>query len=60
MAKQDSRMAALEFMETDIEDKEKLRALQFRITCAEKFDGWLQELITRGREALEVQHGTKK
>lgn len=46
--------AALEMRDVDLKDEKKLREIQNRIWRATQFEGWLQELITRGREALEA------
>lgn len=60
MAKQEVEAAALEFKDVDLGDAPKVRAIQNRIWRATQFESWLVELITKGREALEVmKHGTQ-
>jgi hypothetical protein len=51
--------AALDMRDADLKDERKLREIQNRIWRAMQFEQWLEELITRGREALEAHSGTQ-
>ena len=54
MARMEVDAAALDMKEVDLKDEKKLREIQNRIWRATQFEGWLQEIIFRGREALET------
>jgi len=54
MAEQEVKAALLEFEEVDPTQKEKVRDLQNRIWRANRFTGWLEELVERGDEALRA------
>lgn len=58
MAEQESKSALVEFAELDdLTDLKRLREIQNKAWRAERFGSWLNELITKGREALEVLNG---
>ena len=54
LARREVDSAALDMKEVDLKDEKKLREIQNRIWRATQFEGWLQEIIFRGREALET------
>lgn len=54
LARQEVDAATLDFRDANLTDDKKLREIQNRIWRATQFEAWLQEIILRGREALEV------
>lgn len=54
MAKQDLEAAIHEFDKAKVTDTERLMELKVEIRAAKRFEQYLVELITRGREALEA------
>lgn len=54
MAKQDAEAAMLRFQEADITDTAKLMDIKVELRVAQRFDRYLAELITRGREVLDA------
>lgn len=60
MAKQDADMALHRFDECDITDHTKLMDIKVELRVAQRFNRYLAELITRGREALEVYKHVEK
>lgn len=54
MAEQDAKAVMQEFSEVDASDLSKVRDLQVRLKVALRFDSYLAELVTRGREAMEA------
>lgn len=58
MAKQDMEGAVLAFDKADINDPSKLIDLKVDIRVARRFEQYLIELITRGREAWEASKET--
>lgn len=59
MAEQECISAALEMQDADLTDLKKMREIQNRIWRTQRFKDWLVELITKGRETLEVSRGTE-
>lgn len=54
MAKQDAELAMDKFNDCHITDTAKLMEIKVELRVAQRFDRYLSELITRGREALEA------
>jgi len=62
MAEQEVLAAQQELEVVDPTQTEKIRELQWRAKMYRGFEGWLNELISRGTDALESwrqEHGTK-
>lgn len=54
IAAQDLDLAILGFVDADASEVNKIRELQLQARLGMKFEQYLKELITRGREALEA------
>ena len=54
MAEQDLKTAIIKFDECPISDNAKLMDLKVEIRACRRFEQYLTELITRGREAFEA------
>lgn len=57
LARREVDAAALEMREVDLKDDKKLRDIQNRIWRATQFEGWLEEIITEGKEAFKQLKG---
>ena len=57
LARRDVDAATLDMLDVDLKDEKKLREIQNRIWRATQFEGWLQEIITQGREAYKQLRG---
>lgn len=59
IAAQDLDAAVLGFSDADASDVNKIRELQLQVRIGMRFEQYLKEIITRGREALAAAGGSK-
>ena len=60
IAEQEVQKAVLELEEADLTEEKKIRDIQNRIWRANRFAGWLKELVERGDEALRALQQQKE
>lgn len=59
-AEQDAKLAASGLEDVDPSDQKKIRDLQNRVWRARSFEGWLNELVQRGEDAIKVYQQQKQ
>lgn len=59
-AEQDAKLASEGLEDVDPKAEDKIRDLQNRIWRARSFEGWLNELVQRGEDALRVYQQQKQ
>lgn len=60
IAAQDLDAAVLAFADADTSDDARIRELQLQVRLAMRFERYLSEIITRGREALAANNNNKE